>query len=164
MTEQATETIPAPKKRPYGVWCVHCPCGWITLGKGEKDPPTYCEACHEESIGEMTDDRRAGDLLKPYARYSIDVACMVMTVSDLRSKRVWEHAEKHGLGVYQVSKNRWVVLLQRGSTTVKFGTEERPGGAVGYIQLDAVCGPADWQTVMAYLREKTPMLPAYLTR
>jgi hypothetical protein len=124
--------------------CIHCDCGWITMHEKDEPEPDKCKACGKP--GEITVHRGS------------DVACMIMTISEKRSERINEHAHKHDLMLYQLSKNRWVIVTAPVVSTVKY----KDGQARAFRNLGPVCGPADWQTVMKYMKENSPPLPDYL--
>jgi hypothetical protein len=143
----------------YGLYVLHCPCGWKVLKRGggsDLFETIQCPACGRETHIDEKENGVADRLIEPL--HGIARAEMIATIADLRSRRVQEHAERHDLLLWRVSKSRYVVLRLSGNHTVKYES----GTARVCRELDAVAGPADYQTCMKYLRDQTPELPAYL--
>lgn len=139
--------------KKYGIHAAYCwSCKWLNIsGKAGQFPESQsisvnCDVCHQELWSQVRDD----------------VACVIMHVSEQISRAVQKEAEKHGLAVYQISKNRYVLLEMRIPCVVQFGDKTPSHQARAYMQADVVCGPADWQTVVTHLKEKTSPIPEYL--
>jgi hypothetical protein len=136
----------------YGLYILHCPCGWMTFGRVGDIPPKRCARCQTVNP-DTTPEESAGHL-----EWRTDVACCIAMIADQQSKGTREFALKHGLMVYQVSERRWVVLQEDRPNTVTYKDEEQRG----YLSLRKVHGPSPWQSVMGYIRKNTPPLPEYL--
>lgn len=136
-------------KRPYGVYVLRCECGWhTTSNKSAPDPPTKCEACGKDGESKLDSE----------------VACVVATVADIRSRRVIEHAAKSDLMVVQLSKNRWIVVRNDGAAIMNFSGGNEPKESRAYNTMEVVFGPGDWQQTANYIKKKTEPLPEYLSR
>lgn len=141
------------KKKQYGIWVIYCPCGWQTAGKTRDDnPPEKCAACSQVPDPEPVLQYEC------YAEYRTDVTAVVMTIADLRSQRIWDHAEKHGLMVIQTSARRYAICEKDHASTVGYSE----GGTRSFIRLKFLIERASYQEAMAYLKEHTPPLPSYL--
>jgi hypothetical protein len=153
-----------PEAKGYGLYVLHCHCGWTTLCKTgnvakeiQGKPPQVCEACQSPSLsGASTREWVNGN----GHALGHGVAEMICTVTSKRSERVNEHARKHGLLLYQVSPKRWQWVKEAHGSSITY----RDGQARAFVQLEAATDPLDWQGAMKYLREKAPELPAYLAK
>lgn len=119
-------------------------CGWITV-RTKSNPNKSLEKC--EACGE------AG---KPVSH--MDVACLVMTLADLRSERLRQHADKHNLKVIQLSKYKWIIVEDSCYSSVSYGD----GAVRAFRTMRVVQGSASWQDTAKYIRKNTPDLPNYL--
>lgn len=148
------ERTDAPRKASsYGMYLLTCPaCGWHTAGRIKGPPPLACDKCGQSALNPNGTNA---------SEWREDVACLCMSLSEWSSRGIQQEAEKHGLMVYQISKNRYVVLRAGAPCTVGWKSEDKPG-KWGYMSLEAVHGPADWQSTAKYVIEKTEPLPAHL--
>lgn len=126
-----------------------CECGWLNYRKKSDAVPNKpldkCEACGKEG--------------KPSR--VLDNINLVLIGAEERERRICEHAKSHNLRVVQLSKNRWIVVVEGGYASFSIGTNGQGGGRA-YVELKILNGPADWKGTTDYLRANTPELPQYL--
>lgn len=134
----------AETQNKYGVWVLHCPCGWTTINKSDSIQVNKCRACDRELLNK--------------AEFSEDVACWVVTLVENRNQRVTELASRQGLYLYWNKNKTGSVYKFKNAASVNF----KDGEVRCFNELDLVFGPASYQKIMRKLRELTQDLPDYL--
>ena len=133
----------------YGLCVRSCGCGWMTA---RKHPNVVCEAC-----GANPGDPNAGS-----EEFREDVACVIATIAEQKSRKCDMEAKRHGYSMVQVSPRKFIVVRDTGTQTYTFAPRTGKPGPFVTGWADLVHGPADKQSCYRFVRDKTSPIPEHL--
>jgi hypothetical protein len=139
-----SETKEKPKYGAWGFVCTNPDCGWVVMKKPSqvKSEKDFCEICGKEVTGHFTEHP----------------AEIIAHITDVVSKKIFEHAQKDGLYVWQKSKGKVYIFKCNTASTVKF--PEKPE-ARAFLSLDPVF-EGKYQDAMMYVLKHSKELPRHL--